>query len=192
MGEITPSSFSTAFCASSAYLYLTNAKPRESPVLPSPWNRRILQILMEKNPRDEDTTKRRNELRSKNVPSIPRDEDIHHLTVLVEEREEVVCRRPCEKHHPWRQRNYRERGVEQRVNGGRHSRNVMLRTRREYVSLMSGGPDRPKCDIARWDREGETVQGLGFERLGSDRCGKAVRVIYRSSGPGPKSWITPE
>jgi hypothetical protein len=28
-----PSSLSTAFCASSAYLYRTNAKPLESPVL---------------------------------------------------------------------------------------------------------------------------------------------------------------
>jgi len=28
-----PSSLSTAFCASSSYLYLTNANPRESPVL---------------------------------------------------------------------------------------------------------------------------------------------------------------
>jgi len=28
-------------------------------------------------------------------------------------------------------------------------RKVMLRTRREYVSLISGGPDLPKCDIER-------------------------------------------
>ena len=33
MGIIIPSSLSTAFCASSAYLYLTNTKPLESPVL---------------------------------------------------------------------------------------------------------------------------------------------------------------
>ena len=33
LDEAIPSSLSTAFCASSAYLYRTNAKPLESPVL---------------------------------------------------------------------------------------------------------------------------------------------------------------
>lgn len=34
-------------------------------------------------------------------------------------------------------------------------RKVMLRTRREKVSLMSGGPDLPKCDIAGCFRSSE-------------------------------------
>lgn len=34
-----------------------------------------------------------------------------------------------------------ERNVEEKL------RKVILRTRREYVSLISGGPDLPKCDM---------------------------------------------
>lgn len=84
-------------------------------------------------------------------PSVPRDEDVDDLAVALEEREEVVGRGACEAKESEEEEAISEMGrapalVRARVKA--RSRKLMLRTRSEKVSRMSGGPDLPKCDIA--------------------------------------------